>query len=92
VKHFHIFGSHAWARIPSKKRKDFEPQRKECIFMGYPEGVNGYRLIDPSTNKLIIERSVKFEESPMPLRNNMKKLMYFLLYQISEMMHPTTLI
>jgi hypothetical protein len=27
--------------------------------------VKGYRLIDTSTNKLIIERSVEFEESPM---------------------------
>jgi hypothetical protein len=42
-----------------------EPQRKECIFVGYLEGVKGYRLIDPSTDKLIIERSVWFEESPM---------------------------
>jgi hypothetical protein len=27
----------------------------------------------------------------MPLRNNMQKLLYFLLYQISKMMHPSTL-
>jgi hypothetical protein len=25
VTHFHIFGSHAWAQIPSEKRKALEP-------------------------------------------------------------------
>ena len=35
VTNFHIFGSHTWARIPIDKRKAFEPQRKECIFVGY---------------------------------------------------------
>jgi hypothetical protein len=63
VTHFHIFGSRAWARIPSKKRKALDPQSIECIFVGYPDGVKGYRLIDISSDQLIIERSVQFEES-----------------------------
>jgi hypothetical protein len=45
VAHFRIFGSHAWARIPSKKRKALDPQSTKCIFVGYPNGVKGYRLI-----------------------------------------------
>jgi hypothetical protein len=52
---FHIFGSRAWARIPSKNRKALDPQRNECIFVGYPDGVNGYRIIDLSSDRLIIE-------------------------------------
>jgi hypothetical protein len=63
VTHFHIFGSCAWARIPSEKRKVLDPQRTECIFVGYPDGVKGYRLIDISLYRLIIECSVQFEES-----------------------------
>jgi len=63
VTHFYIFGSHAWARIPSKKRKALDPQSTECIFVGYHNGVKGYRLFDPSTDCLIIERSVQFKES-----------------------------
>jgi hypothetical protein len=62
VTHFRIFGSRAWARIPSEKRKALDPQRTECIFVGYPDGVKGYRLIDISSYWLIIERSVQFEE------------------------------
>ena len=29
ISHFRIFGSRAWAQIPSKKRKELQPQRKE---------------------------------------------------------------
>jgi transposase InsO family protein len=45
VTHFCIFGSHAWAQIPSKKRKALDPQTTECIFVGYPrrcEGITAY--------------------------------------------------
>eukprot|EP00253_Pinus_taeda_P016659 PITA_16659 len=63
ITHLRVFGSRAWAQIPSEKRKALDPQSIECIFVGYPNGVKGYRLLIPSTNKLIIERSVKFEES-----------------------------
>jgi hypothetical protein len=33
--------------------------------VGYPDGVKGYRSFDPSTNRLIIECSVQFEETPL---------------------------
>jgi hypothetical protein len=42
-----------------------EPQSKEYIFLGYPKGLKGYLPIYPSTENLIIERSVGFEEIPM---------------------------
>ena len=58
VTHFHIFGSRAWAQIPSKKRKALDPQSTEFFFFGYPDGVKGYRLIDLSSDRIIIERSV----------------------------------
>jgi hypothetical protein len=63
VTHFHIFGSYAWAKIPSEKRKALDPQSTKCIFVGYPDGVKGYQLIYLSSDRLIIERCVQFEES-----------------------------
>jgi hypothetical protein len=65
VSHFRIFGSRAWAHIPTDKRKDLEPQSVEFIFVGYPEGVKGYRLLDSHTEKFILARSVKFEEESL---------------------------
>jgi hypothetical protein len=38
--------------------------------VGYPNGVKGYRLIDPSRNKFIIEQSVQFEEIHAPLETH----------------------
>ena len=58
VTHFRIFGSRAWVHIPSEKKKALDPQITPCIFVGYLDDVKGYMLIDPSTNWLIIERSV----------------------------------
>jgi hypothetical protein len=63
VTHFHIFGSHAWDPIPSEKRKTFDPWSIECIFVGYPDNVKGYRIIYILLDRLIIERSVQFEQS-----------------------------
>ena len=65
VSHFRIFGSRAWAHIPTDKRKALEPQSVECMFFGYPEGVKGYRLLDSHTGKFLVSRSVKFEEESL---------------------------
>jgi hypothetical protein len=65
VSHFRIFDSRAWAHILTDKRKDLEPQSVEFIFVGYPEGVKGYILLDSHTEKLILARSVKFEEESL---------------------------
>lgn len=42
-----------------------EPQRKECIFGRYPDGVKEYKLLDLSIETLFIERSVYFDKSLM---------------------------
>ena len=63
--HFRIFGSKAWARIPTEKRKALQPQSQECLFVGYSEYSIGYKLIKLSTNKYFIERSVHFQEEPL---------------------------
>jgi hypothetical protein len=65
VTHFRVFGSCAWTHIPSEKRKALDPHSTHCIFVGYLDDVKGYKLIDPSTDRLIIERNVQFEESPL---------------------------
>ena len=65
VTHFKIFGSKAWARIPTQKRKDLQPQNQECIFVGYSKDSKWYKMINLSTNKYFIERSVQFQEEPL---------------------------
>jgi hypothetical protein len=63
VTHFRIFGARAWARIPSENQKALDPQRIKRVFVGYPDGVKGYKLIDLSSDHIIIVRSVQIDES-----------------------------
>jgi hypothetical protein len=65
VTHLCIFKSRTWAHIPSEKRKALDQHTTPYIFVGYLDDVKGYRLIDPSTDRLIIECSVQFEENPL---------------------------
>ena len=65
VTHFKIFGSKAWARILIEKRKALKLQSQKCLFVGYSEYSKGYKMINLSTNKAFIERSVQFQEEPL---------------------------
>ena len=57
-----VFGSTAWDRIPLDKRRALQPQRIECLFIGYLDESKGFKLLDIKTKQIIIERSVKFNE------------------------------
>ena len=54
ISHFRIFGSRACARIPLENRKALQPQRKECIMVGYGEYTKGYKIFYPSTRNSFI--------------------------------------
>jgi hypothetical protein len=58
------FGCPAYCHVNDGK---LEPRSKKCIFLGYGDGVKGYRLwcSDPKSPKFIISRDVVFDESAM---------------------------
>ena len=63
VRHFHVFGSEAWAHIPDEKQKALQPKSEKCIFVRYFEDVKGYRLLQPHSNDIIIRRYFNFDEN-----------------------------
>ncbi|WVZ12209.1 hypothetical protein V8G54_016739 [Vigna mungo] len=63
--HLRVFGSLAFAHVRSDK---LDSRAAKCIFLGYAEGIKGYRLwrLD-SPSKLIISRDVIFDETRMAM-------------------------
>lgn len=60
-KHLRTFGCVAYAHIDQGK---LEPRAKKCVFLGYPEGVKGYKLwcVKEGCQKTLISRDVVFNE------------------------------
>ena len=60
-----VFGCAAYAHQSVGK---LEARSLRCIFLGYPEGTKGYRLLlrDQPGVKLIISKDVVFNEDEMP--------------------------
>ncbi|GJV06657.1 retrotransposon protein, putative, ty1-copia subclass [Tanacetum coccineum] len=59
-----VFGCVAYSHV---KQGKLDPRAVTCIFLGYPEGVKGYRLyrLDDESPKIIPSRNVVFNESVM---------------------------
>ncbi|KAH9654970.1 hypothetical protein KPL70_022170 [Citrus sinensis] len=64
LSNLRIFGSPAYAHINQGK---LEPRAIKGIFIGYPEGVKGYRIwcIDGKPSRIIVSRDVVFDEGSM---------------------------
>lgn len=57
-----VFGCLAYMSTSSKNRHKFQPPSKPCVFIGYPAGYKGYKLLDLETNKIHISRNVIFHD------------------------------
>ena len=57
-----IFGCPAYFHVTESK---LDPRAKKAIFLGFSDGVKGYRLWCPESKKVLIRRDVTFDESVM---------------------------
>ena len=62
VNHFKVFGYLAYIHIPYQNRQKLNAKSESCIFMGYSEESEAYRLYNHITNKLVASRDVIFDE------------------------------
>jgi hypothetical protein len=60
VHYFRVFGCIAYAHVPDAQRKKLEGIK--CVHLGVSNESKGYKLFDPSKNKVIISKDVVFEE------------------------------
>ena len=57
-----VFGCICYYHIPDKQRKKLDPKARKAVFVGYPDNVKGYKIMDIDTWKFVRSRNIKFME------------------------------
>eukprot|EP00253_Pinus_taeda_P027597 PITA_27597 len=65
LSHLRVFGCDAYVHVPREKRTKLDSKFEKSIFIGYKDGLKGYKLWNPVTRKEPekIEFELKEEES-----------------------------
>ncbi|KAE9184122.1 Retrovirus-related Pol polyprotein from transposon TNT 1-94 [Phytophthora fragariae] len=63
LKNLKVFGALGYGHIPDEKRRKLDAKAFKCRFLGYEDGVKGYRVLNMETGQVKIVRTVKFMET-----------------------------
>ena len=62
LSHLRVFGCDAYVHVPKEKRTKLDNKSERCIFIGYKDGLKGYKLWNPERRKVLYSRDVVFRE------------------------------
>lgn len=66
VSDFHVFGGLAYVLVHKEKRKPFTSHTRKGIFVGYGDGVKGWKFWNLVGRKIIISSHAVFDERCFP--------------------------
>ena len=69
ITHLRVFGCGTFMHVPKEKRSNLDNKAENCIFVGYKDGIQGYKLWNPITRKIVYSRDVIFIEVKNTSRN-----------------------
>ena len=72
VSHLRIFGCDAYGHVPKDERSKFDSKTRRSIFLGYGQGVKGYRLYDKAQRRIFYSRNVVFNETSSTKQDDLK--------------------
>ena len=53
LSHLRVFGCDAYVHVPKEKQTKLDSKSEKCIFIGYKDGLKGYKLWNPVTKKVV---------------------------------------
>ena len=62
IAHLRVFGCDVFMYVQKEKRSRLDNKVEKCIFIGYKDGVKGYKLWNPVTRKIMYNRDVVFKK------------------------------
>ncbi|GJZ91070.1 putative RNA-directed DNA polymerase [Tanacetum coccineum] len=65
-----VFGCLTYHRNIDTRGDKFVERGRPGVFMGYPQGTKGYKILDIKTGKIIISRDTKFFEEKFPFKSD----------------------
>ncbi|GAA0171574.1 transmembrane signal receptor [Lithospermum erythrorhizon] len=66
----HVFGALCWAHNQKSKLDKFNSRSRRCIFVGYPFGKKGGKLLDLDSCEYFVSRDVVFYEHEFPFASS----------------------
>ena len=62
IEHLRVFVFYAYVHVSKENRSKLDNKAEKCIFIGYKDGVKGYKIWNPETKKIVYNRDVVFRE------------------------------